>query len=267
MFEAFFNFTKTPFQRDIPPDALYISPHFKALQDRLTHGVRNRYFLIVTGDSGAGKSTALRHFMSSLDANRTVALYVSESNLTPRNFYHDVLNQLGVVPRFYRGDAKRQLVKALQALSNDKKTLLIIIDEAHHCDMEMLTEIRFLLNFDMDSRSPMSLILAGQSEIRDTLKKQVYEAISQRIDLRCHIPALDRSQTAEYISAHVEYAAGSKVDIFTDAAVTTIFDFSAGLPRKINRLACLCLLHAAQTGKRIIDDHMVNLIVEAELSW
>jgi len=267
MFEAFFNFTKTPFKRDIPPNALYVTPQLKALQDRLSHGVKNRCFLIVTGDSGSGKTTALRHFMAGLEPNRTVALYVSESNLTPRNFYFDVLNQLGIKPKFYRGDAKRQLVKEFQTLSNDKKLPVIIIDEAHLCDMEMLTEIRFLLNFDMDSRSPMSLILSGQSEIRDILKKQVYEAISQRIDLRCHIPPLDRSQTTEYVLAHIAYAAGTHSDIFTDAAIAAIFDFSGGLPRKINRVASLCLMHAAQTNKRIIDDHMVALIIEGELSW
>lgn len=267
MFEAFFNFTKTPFQRDIPADSLYITPQLKSLLGRLAHGVKNRYFLTVTGDSGSGKTTVIRYFMSTLDPCRTVALYVSESSLTPRNFYHDALNQLGVTPRFYRGDAKRQLVKEFQALSNDKKLPVIIIDEVHLCDMEMLTEIRFLLNFDMDSRSPMALILAGQTELRDILKKQVYEAISQRIDLRCHIPSLDRSQTADYISAHILYAAGSSVDIFTDAAVSAIFDYSVGLPRKINRLASLCLMHAAQVDRRIVDDHMVALIIDAELSW
>jgi len=216
----------------------------------------------VAGDSGSGKTTAIRHFAAGLDSNRTVAFYVSESSLTPRNFYFDILNQLGIKPRFYRGDAKRQLVKEFQKFSDDKKIPVIIIDEAHLCDMEMLTEIRFLLNFDMDSKSPMSLILSGQSEIRDTLKKQVYEAISQRIDLRCHILPLDRSQTADYISAHLTYAAGSHTDIFSDSAVTAIFDFSGGLPRKINRVAGLCLMHAAQTNRRIIDDHMVALIID-----
>jgi len=267
MIEAFFNFTKTPFQRNIPSEALYMTPQLKTLMDRLTHGVKNHYFLTVTGDSGSGKTTAIRHFISTLDSNRTVALYVSESNLTPRNFYFELLNQLGIIPHFYRGDAKRQLVKAFQTISNEKKLPVIIIDEAHLCDMEMLTEIRFLLNFDMDSCSPMSLILTGQSEIRDILKKQAYEAISQRVDLRCHIPSLDRSQTAEYISAHILYAAGSHSDIFTDAAVSAIFDFSDGLPRKINRLASLCLMHAAQVNKRFVDDHMVALIIDAELSW
>jgi type II secretory pathway predicted ATPase ExeA len=267
MFEAFFNFTKTPFQRDIPTDAIYMTPQFKVLQDRLAHGVKNRYFLLVTGDSGSGKTTAIRHFISGLDSSRTIALYVSESSLTPRNFYFDILNQLGIKPRFYRGDAKRQLVKEFDALCSDKKLPVIIIDEAHLCDSEMLTETRFLLNFDMDSRTPMALILAGQSEIRDNLRKQKYEAIAQRIDLRCHIPPLDQSQTAEYISAHILYAAGSHCNIFTDAAISSIFDFSVGLPRKINRIASLCLMHAAQSNQRLVDDHMVALLIDGELSW
>ena len=246
---------------------MYLTPPLKALQDRLSHGVKNRYFLVVTGDSGCGKTTAIRHFMSGLDPCRTAAFYVSESNLTPRNFYFDVLNQLGVKPHFYRGDAKRQLMKEILVLSANHKLPVIIIDEAHLCDMEMLTEIRFLLNFNMDAHSPMALILVGQSELRDILKKQVYEAISQRIDLRCFIPPLDRSQTAEYIAAHLSYAAASCSNIFTDAAIAAIFDFSAGLPRKINRLASLCLMHAAQSNKRFVDDHMVSLIIDGELSW
>ena len=267
MFEAFFNFTKTPFQRDIQHDALYMTPQFKILQDRLAHGVKNKYFMLVTGDAGVGKTTAIRHFMSNLDSNRTVPLYVSESALTPRNFYHEALDILGIKARFYRGDAKRQLVKEVQSFSNDNKLPVVIIDEAHLCDMEMLTEIRFLLNFEMDSKTPMSLILSGQSEIRDILKKQVCEAISQRINLRCYIPPLDHSQTTDYINAHILYASGTQLNIFTDAAVTAIFAFSDGLPRKINSVASLCLMHAAQTNKRIIDDHMVKLIIEAELSW
>jgi len=90
---------------------------------------------------------------------------------------------------------------------------------------------------------------------------------SQRIDLRCHIPPLDRSQTAEYISAHIAYAAGSHIEIFTDAAISAIFDYSAGLPRKINRVASICLMHAAQVNKRLVDDHMVSLLIDGELSW
>lgn len=62
-------------------------------------------------------------------------------------------------------------MKEIRRLADSDKKLVIILDEAHLCNMEMLTEIRFLLSFNMDSESPMTLILVGQSEIRDILKK------------------------------------------------------------------------------------------------
>jgi len=267
MTEAFFNFTKTPFSKDISEDSLYETPQLSELQARLTYAVTRRLFMIVTGDAGSGKTTEVRKFVGSLDKNRFVPFYISDSDLTPRNFYFEILSQLGVRPHFYRGEAKRQLVKEITALvENSKRTPIILIDEAHLCGMEMLTEIRFLLNFKMDSYNPMALILVGQTEIRDILKKQVYEAISQRIELRCHIPPLDRQQTGEYIKKHLEYA-GETRDIFSDSAADSIFEFSHGLPRKINRVASTCLMHAAQTEKHIIDDHMVSLVVDGELSW
>lgn len=266
MFEAFFNLTKTPFSRDIPEDALFNTPQLNELQGRLTSTASKRLFLVVTGDSGSGKTTAVRKFVSSLDTNRYIPFYISDSDLTPRNFYFEILNQIGVKPHFYRGDAKRQMIREFTSIVESKHVPLVIIDEAHLCKMEMLTEVRFLLNFKMDSYNPMGLILVGQSEIREILKKQVYEAISQRIDLRCHIPPFDRLQTGDYIKKHLEYAGESR-EIFTDRAIDTIFDFSGGLPRKINRVATTSLMHASQIEKRIIDDHMVSLIIEGELSW
>lgn len=118
----------------------------------------------------------------------------------------------------------------------------------------------------MDSENPMSLILVGQLEPRDVLKKQIYEAIRQRIDLRYSLVPFDRTATAGYIKSHLEYA-GETRDIFTDVAIDTIFSYSKGAARRINKLCTTCLIHAAQTGKRIIDDHMISLIIDEEFSW
>jgi type II secretory pathway predicted ATPase ExeA len=269
MYLKHFGFIREPFQRDIPPECLYVTEELRELDDRLRHVVENRQFLVLTGDSGCGKTTATRRFMASLNQASTVALYISDSALTPRNFYFAALDQLGVKAHFYRGDAKRQLVKEVTRLNDiERKQVVILIDEAHLFDMEMFTEIRFLLNFDMDSRSPMSLILVAQTEIRDVLKKQVYEAISQRVDLRCHIAPLDRPQSADYIAAHLEYALPrGKNSIFIDTAIDKIFSYSGGIPRRINRIAVLCLMHAAQVDKQYVDEHMVSLIRDTELSW
>jgi type II secretory pathway predicted ATPase ExeA len=61
---------------------------------------------------------------------------------------------------------------------------VVVVDEAHLLDREMLEEVRFLLNFRMDAMSPMALILVGQTELWEKLQLQSYAAIRQRIDLQ-----------------------------------------------------------------------------------
>ena len=130
---------------------------------------------------------------------------------------------------------------------------------------KMLEEVRFLLNFKMDAQSPMTLILVGQSELWDRFKLQSYAAIRQRIDLQCKLPHLDRAQVGEYMKSHLAYA-GSEHDIFSDNAVDEIFKFSSGAARMVNKVCTHCLLYGAQNNRRIIDDHMVKLVVQGELS-
>jgi type II secretory pathway predicted ATPase ExeA len=139
------------------------------------------------------------------------------------------------------------------------------VDESHLLDREMLEEIRFLLNFKMDSQSPMALILAGQTELWEKLRLQSYAAIRQRIDIQCGIGHMDRHQTAAYIKTHLGFA-GCEKDIFTDAAVDDIFKFSSGISRLVNKTCTCALIYGAQNRKTIIDDRMVELVIDCELS-
>jgi type II secretory pathway predicted ATPase ExeA len=142
---------------------------------------------------------------------------------------------------------------------------VVIVDEAHLLDREMLEEVRFLLNFKMDSQSPMALILVGQSELWNKLHMQSYTAIRQRIDIQCKLNHYDRAQTGEYVKTHLSYA-GAEHDIFSDQAIDEIFRFSGGAARLVNKVCTHCLIFGAQNGRRIIDDHMVKLVIQGELS-
>jgi len=264
MFEAFFGFTGTPFGKDVAVDQLLTTEAGKELQSRLQFVARNRSFGVFTGEAGVGKTTALRRFSQSLDLNQYRVLYLSDSALTPRNFYWEILHELGYQPRFYRSDAKRQLQKALEELTgSQKKTPVIIVDEAHLLSREMLEEIRFLLNLHMDSYNGLSLILTGQSELRETLKLQVNKAIWQRVDLRFHLPALSREESEAYLAQHLA-AVKSPGEIFTQAAMGVIHEYCEGLPRKINKVATACLMAASGQNQKLIDDHLVRVVIESE---
>ena len=264
MFEAFFGLTGTPFSRDIPVNQLLETESGKELHGRLNYVARTRAFGVFTGDAGSGKTTAIRRFCQELDANRYRVLYLSDSALTPRNFYWETLHELGYEPRFYRGDAKRQLQKALAVLvDNERKSPVVIVDEAHLLSREMLEEIRFLLNLRMDSYSALSLILVGQTELRETLKLQVNKAISQRVDMRFHLPVLSREETTAYIAKHLA-AVRASGDIFTQAAIGVIHEYCEGIPRNMNKMAIACLMAASGQNQKLIDDHLVRVVIESE---
>ena len=268
MFEAFFNLLRTPFERDIHVDALFSTQKSHELHGRLLFTAQARKFCVVTGDVGVGKSTAMRKFVSSLDQNLFRYVYISDSALTPRVFYWEVLKAFTQLdkPPLYRSDGKHKMMLAMENILSLRQTPIIIIDEAHLLSHEMLEETRFLLNYKMDSQNPMALIIVGQSELKSTLSKELYEPICQRIDFRFKLPAFDRAQCQDYICAHMAFA-GEPRQIFTDSAVSAIFSYSGGLARKINKVCTLSLMSAVQHNSRSIDDKLVAFVIEQELSW
>ncbi len=171
MFEQFYGFARTPpFGRDLEPSELFQTDQHKEMLARMKYTAERRQFALFTGEVGAGKSTAARLLTNSLHPARYHVLYITDSDLTPRNFYYEALHQLGHIPRFYRGDAKRQLNRAILDLYESQKK-----DSSNHprrgspSKRDMLEEIRFLTNFRMDSFSPMSLLLLGQPELKRIL--------------------------------------------------------------------------------------------------
>jgi len=266
MFEEFYGLVHTPFTRDIPTNELYLAGRLEEILSRLEYAADRQLFAVVTGDCGTGKTTTIRRFKETLDPMKFLVMYVADSKLTPRNFYKGLLEQLGCEAKFYRGDAKRQLHHEIELLKGIQHLQPVaVVDEGHLLDKEMLEEVRFLLNFKLDSVSPMALILVGQSELWEKLQLQTYAAIRQRIDLQCKLPHLDRSQVDGYVKRHLAYA-GADHDIFSDGAVEEIYRFSSGAARLINKVCTHCLFYGAQNGRRIIDDHMVKLVIQGELS-
>ena len=265
MYEEMYNMKHTPFLNNIPVDALYIDELEETI-GRLQYAAQNLLFAVLTAGVGCGKTTAIRKFVSTLDDTKTKVLYISDSKLTPRWFYNGMLEQLGVEGKFYRGDAKKQLHQQLELIRGmHHKNVVTVVDEAHLLNKEMLEEIRFLLNYKMDSMNPLSLILVGQNELWQKLNLEYLMAVRQRIDLRCNLAPYDRSQTEKYIQCHLAYAGGN-TEIFTDAAIDAIYDYSNGAARAINKACTQSLLTGAQLGKKLIDDRLVRQVIESEMS-
>jgi len=263
--ENFYGFKKIPFSRDIPTAELYCPEMISEILTRLSYGAKRQYFVVVTGDCGSGKTTIVRKLKDDLEHSKYRLLYLADSKLTPRHFYKGLLEQLGCEAKFYRGDAKRQLHREVELMRGIHGfEPVVVVDEAHLLDREMLEEVRFLLNFKMDAKSPMALILVGQNELAERLKLQAYAAIKQRIDINCRFYYFDRSQVEAYIQTHLKYA-GAKSEIFADSAIEAIYNYSSGAARLINKVCTHCLLYGAQNERRIIEGSTVKMVIDGEM--
>jgi type II secretory pathway predicted ATPase ExeA len=194
MFEEFYGFAQTPFSRTIPTGKLYRGNDSDELIERLKWAAKRQLFAVMTGDSGTGKTTNLRRLRDELQNLQYRILYVADSKMTPVTFYKGMLKQLGFDAKHIRNEAKQQLHKEIEIMKGVHGIMVVaIVDEAHLLDREMLEEIRFLLNYRMDSESPMALILSGQNELWDNkLRLQSFAAIRQRIDVQCGVGHMDR---------------------------------------------------------------------------
>jgi type II secretory pathway predicted ATPase ExeA len=120
---------------------------------------------------------------------------------------------------------------------------------------EQLEAVRMMTNHDLDSCSPLTIVLIGQPTLRRRLRVGDMAALDQRVQLRYHIPspALTLPEAGGYIRRHLEQA-GRSDTLFSDDAVRVIHTQARGLPRAINRLAITALLAACTAGKTIVDE-------------
>ena len=261
-----FGMSRLPFTADIPTGMLLMHERFRADIESLRYAVDNHLFTVVVSPPGCGKSTLLRALRDSLPSSGSMFLYISESRLTPRWLYNQILRQLGAREYYYRGDGRKAVHEQFAIVRElQRKQITVCVDEAHLLSLETIQELRFFLNTDMDSRSPVSLILAGQTELRGQLQKECFAAIRQRIAYPVVIDPMDRSLTDRYIKAHMTASGSPFTDCFSDEAVDAVFDRSGGIPRVVNQICGLCLMAAASKGTASVDSQTVEAVVRTSL--
>ena len=254
--QAHYGFTRMPFGTAVPAEALYASAAHKEAVARLRWLISARGLGALTGEVGCGKTVAVRAAAAGLDASRNTLIYLPNPQIGVRGLHGAVTAALGQAPRFHHASLIPQTQAALAAEAGEKgRNVILAIDESHLMTHEQLEAVRMLTNHDLDSGSPLTILLIGQPTLRRRLRVGDMAALDQRIQLRYHIPApaLTAAEADGYLRAHLALA-GRTDTLFSDDAVRAIHAHARGLPRAINRLALTALLAACAAGKTIVDE-------------
>lgn len=252
--DEYFGFAKIPFSRGPNLQDLLPMKGQEEMLARLHLATREQGIALVTGQGGCGKSTALCLFSHRLDPNRFTVLYIPNSAPGLTGIYRDLLHRLGHVPSFFKPHLVSQVRRALRDLATRERLAVILCDEAHRLSDAWLEDLRMLLSEDMDSHSLATLILVGDTSLSGRLRRVNHEALWSRINYRFQLKPLDLVGTGEYIQHHVRAAGYRGEALFSDGFIAKAFEYTRGLPRRINQLCAYSLIAAAARRTRLVDE-------------
>lgn len=265
--KAYFGFLTEPFSKEIATKSLFLSAQLKGVFERLQHFIGRRGIALITGEVGAGKSTALRAFTDTLDKNHHAVVYIDDPTLGLRGMFNSIARQLNLNTKFFTWQLVPELKAAIEKNFADyHKTTLVIIDDAQHLKPPALEALRLLTNFRIDSQAPLSLVLLAHPEFRTMVQLKALEAFSQRLTLRFHLTGLAQSEAAAYVKHQLEIA-GHPDTLFTDDVIAEIYQQAKGIPRLINTLCYECLLDIYHQQKRVVDTPTLEKVLCQYDNW
>src|SRR6266567_934571 len=248
---GYFGFERLPFDRSIPVGALFASASHQEAVGRIAYGIDTRQITVITGEVGAGKSVAARAAVARLDASRYQLITIPNPQVGARGIHHAVVSALGGVPRVHHATLIPQAAGHLAAeLAERGRLPVLLIDEAHLLSHDQLEAIRMLTSAQLDSASPLAVLLLGQPQLR----------ASMRLGVRYAMAPMTPDETGAYLRHHTKLA-GRADTLFSDDAAGLIHQASRGYPRAVNRLAAAALLATCTTRKTIADTTAVRAAI------
>src|SRR5271169_2888432 len=244
MYNAFFGFTQNPFNMSPDPAFLFRSTQHEEALANLIYGVQSRKgFIALTGEVGTGKTTMLECLRDFLNAQQVVFASLFNSRLTVEQFFEMVAYDLDLrCNRLSKTEVLLSLNNMLLERAGAGRTTVLIVDEAHNLDWEVLEEIRLLGNMENRRGKLIQVILTGQPELDRKLDAPNLRQLKQRIVLRCNLEPFRASDTAEYINNRMERAGLANQTVLSPELMAEIHARSLGIPRVINAICDNVLL-------------------------
>ena len=258
MYLSHYNLTLKPFEESPDPRFFWLSEKHQEALASLKYGIQeNKAFILINGDIGTGKTSMVNYFLLDNDIDAIVAA-LPDPDLTIYDFFKLVTKQFNInLDSNTKGDFLIQFENFLQATYSGKKRVLLIIDEAHRLNQELMEQIRLLSNIEREYTKLINVFLVGQNEVIEIIKDEKNKALRQRLTVHYTIETLTESETQKYIE-HRLIVAGSKTEIFSPEAYPEIFSFSKGYPRLINIICDRALLTGYVSEKKIITEDIIK---------
>lgn len=247
-----FGLNTTPFTREIPHDQMIIFPMQQEALDGMRRAVERRMSAAFIAPAGTGKTALVRLLSTQLPEARYRVHYVKVTDLSKRDICREIACACSVPPAGSYPSLVRKLQTRFEGnVGDDGVRPVLILDDAQDLRPDVLSILRILTNFQMDSQLVLSVILAGQSPLKKMLASEDQEAIARRMAHYASVRPLSRDETTTYIE-HRLTVAGVSRSPFDKASIDAIYEISRGNLRVIDSIALESLEIVARAGLKVV---------------
>jgi general secretion pathway protein A len=258
MYESFYGLAKKPFQITTDPSFLWMGKKHREALSTLKYGVMdNKGFLLLTGDVGTGKTTLINRLVEDVQ-DRAYTAKIPDPGLSKYDFFRMVSRYFGLpIEVRTKSDFLEPFSRFLNDAHKERKSVLLLIDEAQRLKHDLMEEIRLLSNLERQDAKLLNIFFVGQNEFNEILMQPENRALMRRITITYNIDPLEPTETCEYIRHRLK-TAGAGYEIFSSAAMEEVYAFSNGFPRQINIICDLAMFFASQVSQRTISRKIVS---------
>jgi len=263
MYAAYFGLKENPFKLTPEPRYLFLSEPHRDVLLYLAYGIKERKgFVLISGGIGTGKTTICRTLLNLLDSHPSVeTALIFNTAISDLELLEAIVKEFGIeIPR--ETGTKKAYVDALNdfLLKNFAagKNAVLLIDEAQNLSHSVLEQIRMLSNLETEKEKLLQIILIGQPELKNMLTLPALQQLNDRITVRYDLIPLSADEVIAYIEHRLRVAGGPGKIKFTKGASRAVYDFSEGVPRRINALCDRAFLIAYAKNISKIDRWVIR---------
>jgi len=233
------------------------------LNERFTWLLESPGVGLLTGESGVGKTAALRQLTQALNPHRYQVVYLAETDFGRLDLYRSLALALGLEPVHRRAALWRDIKARIQELADGKNVMPIwIIDEAQNLPVEFFRDLPAFLNFAFDSRDLMAVWLLGHPRLAHILQRAPYAALASRIQVSLKLKPIAERESFNNLIDHAFTQAGAQHTLLSDSGLELVRQASQGLPRPAGRILKTSMQLAVPKGLNHLPDELIQQAIE-----
>jgi len=263
MYETYFGLKERPYSISPDPRFIYLTTQHQEALAKCQYAITQKMGLsAIYGDIGAGKTSLARRLWEqyAADPNFNFAMLVHPNYPSPYQLVKEIRREFGLdKPRRSLTDSLDEFQDFLTNEHQKGKTSVLVIDEAQNLKPPLFETLRQLLNFETNTQKLLQIVLFGQNELATKIDRM--PELKDRITIFGALSSL----TKEDIDAIIEFRwkiAGGNDHPFTPEAVTTIYKYSKGSPRKICKICDNALIRAFSSELKNVDPLIIKEIAQ-----